>query len=120
MTTLHAIERTKKRAKLGRNASIRLIKNAINYGRCADDFDSMEHKYLAEKESLSGDYALAYEKFCFIISKEGTWITMFELPEWFLKRHYFKGKQKINNPRKHMLYYEKPWYEEDLLYYRAS
>ena len=121
MTTYHAIKRTQERAELNLNTSVRFIDNAINRGKTADKFDSIEREYLKQKESQYGCYAVAYNNFCFILSNENICITMYPLPAWFgRKQSYYNGKKKIREPRKHMLYYSKPWVNDEYKNYKVS
>lgn len=95
MTTYHSIKRAQKRAGLCKTAAIRLIENAIERGQKPGDFDCKEREYLQRKAKRSGEQAVVYNGYCFIISVDGACITMFSLPDWFgKKRYYNKAKPR--------------------------
>jgi len=109
MTTYHAIQRTQERANLNLHRSLRFISNAINRGKSAEAFHSIEREYLLEKESKYGCVALVYNTFCFIVNDEDTCITMYSLPTWFgKKRNLYVGKERVKDKRRYKKFYYQP------------
>ena len=119
MTTYHAIQRTKERAGLNKRTGTRFITNAIKRGRGAEAFGSVEREYLRH-ESKDGYRAIAYNAFCFIVSKDNNCVTMYPLPSWFGKKRYYQGKLKIRDTKKYICDYAQPEPYCDVFNYPAA
>ena len=100
MLTNHSLERTQERAGYNARTSARLISNALERGKEADNFGLREREYLLTK-TAHGRRAVIYNSFCFIFAADNYCITMHSLPKWFGKTLY-DGKHKIRNARKYM------------------
>lgn len=98
MTTKHSIERAKERIGANRKRAERIIGNALERGKGAEEFSSIEKEYLA-KESSYGCTAIAYGSFCFIINESGKCVTEYRLPKYFGKKKLYNGKEKIRHPK---------------------
>ncbi len=96
MCTTHSIERANERTPYSGKRAVRFIENGITRGKAADQFTQLERKYLADR-SRDNNTAKAYNGFCLIVSGSGSCITLYRLPEWFGKKHYFDGKELIRN-----------------------
>ena len=100
MTTYHSIERAKERFGINERKATKMIELALERGKTADKFTSWEKEYL-EGECRDGSFAIAYNNFCFIVSKGGVCITLYPLPAWFGKKKRFDGKERVRNAKKY-------------------
>lgn len=99
-TTYHSIDRAKERAGLNERKATKMIELALERGKSANYFSSMEKSYL-ESEGYDGCTAIAYNNFCYIVNENGICVTLYPLPAWFGKKKRFDGKEKIRNPKKY-------------------
>ena len=99
-TTYHSIDRAKERAGLNERKATKMIELALERGKSASDFSSMEKSYL-DSEGYDGCTAIAYNNFCYIVNENGICVTLYPLPAWFGKKKRFDGKEKIRNPKKY-------------------
>lgn len=86
--SFHSIERTKERQNIKSiKKACRNMKLAVKRGKPASAFKGWEQRYL-KQQSREGRQALAYNGFCYIVSKDdNVCITVFPLPDWFDKKH---------------------------------
>ena len=98
ITTRHSLERAKERMGCNAKKAVRMIRLALERGKCAEDFTSMEREFL-ERHSADDYNAIAYNDFCYIFDKLGACLTMYQLPSWFCKKKNFNGKERIRNPK---------------------
>jgi hypothetical protein len=103
MTTIHSIERAKERIGLNEKKAAKQIALALERGKEAKEFRSMERSFL-EGECKYGNTAIAYNNFCYIFSAEGVCVTLYPLPVWFGKKKQFNGKEKVRKPKKYTKY----------------
>lgn len=103
--THHSLERTKERARLNTDSSLRMIKRAYDRGLGYERYHSRERDFMLQR-SGTDHVALAYNNFCFIFSNEGICITMFPLPEWFGKKKFYTEKKQIRNAKKYICNYQ--------------
>lgn len=103
MTTIHSIERAKERIGLNEKKATKQIALALERGKAAQEFRSMERSFL-EGECKYGNTAIAYNNFCYIFSEDGVCVTLYPLPIWFGKKKQFNGKEKVRNPKKYTKY----------------
>lgn len=112
LTTMHSIKRTKERRNIkNKHSATRKIENALNRGKCAEDFSSWERDYLIN-ESKDNCTAIAYDNYCYIVNENGRCVTMYKLPAWFGKKKHFNGKERIRNFKK----YSKNMFINDFAY----
>ena len=101
ITTKHCEERADERRQLNKKGINRQIQLAYERGKRLEDFHtSAEREYLMRKESNSVK-AIVYNGFCYILGEDDVFVTMFLLPEWFGKKHFYQGKEKVRNARKY-------------------
>jgi len=99
--SFHGIMRVKERCNVkSRRAAENLIRHAIQRGKGADDYSSMERVFLLG-ESMRGCRAVAYNNFCYILADEDCCVTMFRLPAWFGKKKPFDGKTRIRKMKRY-------------------
>jgi len=110
MITNHAIKRAKERTGLSTKSSVRFIECAFERGKEPETFTAAERKYMLQK-ARGGSRSLYHNGYCFIISADEYCITMYQVPEWFGKKHY-DGKHEIRNIRKYIRMNND--YQEDL------
>ena len=103
--TKHSLLRSKKRLGLNKRCAEKVISTALIRGKTAENFSSWEKTYL-ESEGLNGCQAIAYNGFCFIVSRGNTCITLYRLPSWFGQKKHFDGKTKIRNAKKYYKYHK--------------
>lgn len=102
--TRHSIKRARERGHLSRNAAIKVFENAFEHGKREEELPLREREYLGGKSG--GDkIAVYYSGYCFIFLDNGVCITMFRVPDWFLKKTNYDGKVSVRNPRKYFLHY---------------
>lgn len=101
--TKHSIERSKERKHLNEKRAKRDAWLAWTRGKDFSYFTSLEHEYLLDRTD-GGIIGIAYAGFCYIFSIDGTCITLYELPEWFNNKLFFKGKEQIKNVKKFARY----------------
>lgn len=101
--TSHSISRAKERLHKNKKNACTYIKKAVERGRTADSFTSLERVYLEHlQESHSGRKTVIYDRNCFIFSPDGsTCITVFPLPSWFGRKKQFDGKKRIRHSKKY-------------------
>ena len=104
MCTYHSIQRANERTRFTGQAAIRFIKNGIERGKTAENFNQNEKKYLAEC-AYDNCIAKAYNGFCLIISQDGDCVTLYPLPEWFGKKRHYKAKELVRNARQYRMEY---------------
>lgn len=98
--TTHSIERVKERIGLNQKRAERLIMLAMQRGKTADDYTSMERNYLKNKEK--GEcIAIVFAGYCFLVSYDGACKTIVALPDWFGKKKHFDGKERIRDYKKY-------------------
>ena len=112
-TTYHSIDRAKERAGLNERKATKMIELALERGKNANDFSSMEKRYLESKRYV-GCSAIAYNNICYIVNENGICVTLYPLPTWFGKKKLFNGKEKIRNPKKYSKNYE--YYNHEIEY----
>lgn len=101
IATYHGIDRVREYHKVKTDrAAIKTIELALKRGKRFSDYTSWERTYLANKE-YDECSALAYNGYCFIISKTGQCVTAYPLPDWFGEKKRFAGKEKIRNLKKY-------------------
>ena len=98
MCTNHSILRANERTRYNGRAAVRFIENGIERGKTAECYKHDERKYL---ESIAYDncIAKAYNGFCLIVTNDGVCVTIYSLPEWFGKKRYYLGKERIRNAK---------------------
>lgn len=97
VVTSHGLERGRERRDFNKQKMKREFLFALRNGKSAEDFCGKRRNYMLAKQDR-GCYALAYNGFCFIVSSEGECITMYKLPEWFLKKKtIFYGSEEDYN-----------------------
>lgn len=106
MCTKHSVERAKERTPYNGKTAVRFVENGIARGKTAKDFRQKEREYL-ENCAYNNCVAKAYNGFCLIISDTGNCVTIYRLPEWFGKKRYFDGKQRVRNAKKYIVYHTK-------------
>ncbi|MGN1103415.1 MAG: hypothetical protein ACI4QI_00935, partial [Candidatus Coproplasma sp.] len=74
--TKHSLQRSKNRLGLNKRCAERVINTALIRGKTAEKFSSWERTYL-ENEGLNGCQAIAYNGFCFIVSRDNACITLY-------------------------------------------
>lgn len=99
-TTYHSIDRAKERAGLNERKATKMIEHALERGKSASDFSSMEKNFL-ESGGHNGCTAIAYNNFCYIVNENGICVTLYPLPTWFGKKKHFNGKEPIRNYKKY-------------------
>ena len=101
ISTLHGIERVKKRCNLKNQKTIsKNIRLALERGKRAEDCSSWEKSFLS-REAYDDCTAIAYNDHCYIFNREGRCVTMYKLPTWFGKKKHFDGKERIRNYKKY-------------------
>ncbi len=96
MCSYHSIQRAYERTQFKKSAVPRFVEKGIERGKTADDFNQDEKKYL-ENQSRDNCTAKAYNGYCLIISDQGNCVTLYRLPEWFGKKRFYNGKDRIRN-----------------------
>lgn len=100
-TTHHSIERVMERRSIKNvRTAEKNIARAIQNGKRAENFTSLEHTFLS-KEGRDNCTAIAYNGFCYIVNKNGACVTVYPLPVWFGRRQHFRGKEPIRDFRKY-------------------
>lgn len=95
------MRRSMERTRFNLRTSAKLIEDALERGKRAEDFTGRERKFLSGKTD-EGISAIVYNGYCFIVNDwEGICITMYQLPGWFGKKQTYCGKEKIRNPYKY-------------------
>ena len=101
ITTRHCEERADERRQLNKKCINRQIQLAYERGKRAEDFrTSAERDYLMSKESADTK-VIVYNGFCYILNEKDVFVTMYLLPEWFGKKHYYHGKERVRNARRY-------------------
>ena len=99
--TYHGMERIKER--MGRNFkdACRIHDLVSERGKDSTNFKGREKEYL-ESRSYNEKKAVAYNGFCFILGVDNAIVTTYELPNWWMKKKRFDGKEKIRNAKRYL------------------
>ena len=103
IASYHSIVRAKERLGYNEKNALKQINRALERGKTAEQFSSMERTYLEEKcDGVTR--AIAYNNFCYIVSDTGICVTVFALPTWFGKKKHYAGKEQIRNVKAYSRY----------------
>lgn len=106
----HAEERANERIGINNRKELKTkAKKALERGKRAEDFKSMERHFLKERENKNID-AVVHDNICFIFD-DNCLVTMYEFPQWSNKKAYFKGKEQIRDMKKYLKYDD--YYDEN-------
>ena len=94
MVTEHSLKRAKQRIGINKKYAERQIRLARERGKRADQFKSLEKKYLSRTVYEECE-PIVYDGYCYLFSNEGNCITIYPLPNWFGKKKHYDGKTKI-------------------------
>lgn len=100
--SIHSIDRARERCNLKRDkAAMRNIQLAYERGKRAADLTSWERDYLLA-EAHGDCTAIAYNRYCYIVSATGVCVTVYPLPRWFGQKKHFDGKERIRDYKKYV------------------
>ena len=103
IASYHSIVRAKERLGCNERIALKQINRALERGKTAEQFSSMERTYLEEKcDGVTR--AIAYNNFCYIVGTDGVCVTVFSLPTWFGKKKHYDGKEQIRNAKAYSRY----------------
>jgi len=108
MTTIHSLIRAKERIGLSNVKAESYIEKAMERGKRYSDYHTAAERNWLEKQNHPGSHALAFEKYCFIISDDQACITMYNLPTWFgnHKHKHYAGKERIRHLSKYRRHHD--------------
>lgn len=108
MTTAHSLVRAKERIGLSSDKAEAFIEKALTQGKRYLDFHTAAERNWLKKQNNPGSYALAYDKYCFIINDDQACITLYKLPTWFgnHKHKHYAGKEQIRHLAKYLRFHD--------------
>ena len=100
--TSHYYERVKERTKVKtKEAALKLAESAFYKGASAETLAKRERQYMNQKEADGKIEVRLYQSYIFIFGKQGECITLYHAPEWFDKKVYYSGKERIRDIKKY-------------------